>query len=205
MGTMKDSEKTKTRLIDSAGRLFAEKGFSAVTVREIAAAADTHLSALNYHFNSKAALYREVLLAACRSEAISSEDKKALLKMDPKKALFLIIQESLKTYAQKDDYPWQTLLLTRECKTPSQEFEEIVETYIRPETDFTAQLIGKAVGKPGNDHSVKLAVLAMIGLIETFGLYDHLLEAVSPGFKDHFAQKDALAQKILDLVLEAAD
>ena len=78
MGTPKDSIKTRQKIIDAAGKLFAEKGFKSVTVREIAQSAETHLSALNYHFNTKTDLYREVVLSACKTDAASPTEKKLL-------------------------------------------------------------------------------------------------------------------------------
>jgi AcrR family transcriptional regulator len=42
-------------------QLFADRGFSAVSVRDIAAAAEVNVAAVNYHFQSKENLYREVL------------------------------------------------------------------------------------------------------------------------------------------------
>ncbi len=51
---------TKERLLSVAEGLFAEKGFHGVSVREITAQAQTHLSAVNYHFGSKEKLYLEV-------------------------------------------------------------------------------------------------------------------------------------------------
>jgi len=52
---------TQKRLIDAAEKLFAEKGFDAVSVREIATAADANIAAINYHFQGKERLYQEVL------------------------------------------------------------------------------------------------------------------------------------------------
>lgn len=52
---------TKDRLLDEAERLFAHNGFDAVSVRDIAAAADANPAAINYHFQSKENLYVEVL------------------------------------------------------------------------------------------------------------------------------------------------
>ena len=43
-----------------AEQLFAQKGFAAVSVREITAAADTNLAAINYHFGNKMNLYLSV-------------------------------------------------------------------------------------------------------------------------------------------------
>ena len=52
---------TKDRLLDAAEELFLEKGFDQVSIRELAAAADVNLAAVNYHFQGKDNLYREVI------------------------------------------------------------------------------------------------------------------------------------------------
>lgn len=51
---------TRARLLEAAGRLFAEQGFHAVSVRAIVAAADVNLGAVNYHFGSKRALFEAI-------------------------------------------------------------------------------------------------------------------------------------------------
>ncbi len=205
MGTPKDSKKTRAKLIEAAGRLFAEKGFKAVTVREIAAVSQTHLSALNYHFRTKETMYREVLMEACRSDAISDKDQKQLLKLESEKALFILIKESLKNYTNQGVNNWRIIVLTRECREPGPMFDELVNEYFRPETDFIARIIGRAVKKPEQDHQVRFAVLSMIGLIETFGLYGHLMAAIAPGMEKQFKKKDKMSREIVRLVLEAAD
>lgn len=52
---------TKAELLEAAIRLFGEKSFDAVSVRDITAAAKANLGAVNYHFQSKLNLIREVL------------------------------------------------------------------------------------------------------------------------------------------------
>ncbi|MCU0240948.1 MAG: TetR/AcrR family transcriptional regulator [Vicinamibacteria bacterium] len=51
---------TRERLLDTAERLFAERGFTGTSVRRIADAAGANLGAINYHFRSKEKLYAEV-------------------------------------------------------------------------------------------------------------------------------------------------
>lgn len=51
---------TRQRLIDAALRLFSEKGFKAVSVRELADHAKCNVAAISYHFGDKSGLYREV-------------------------------------------------------------------------------------------------------------------------------------------------
>jgi AcrR family transcriptional regulator len=54
---------TRERIVDSALRLFSERGTAAVSVRELADAASVTVPGLYYHFASKAELIREVYRA----------------------------------------------------------------------------------------------------------------------------------------------
>jgi len=51
---------TRERILDSAEKLFSEKGFDATSLRSITTGARVNLAAVNYHFGSKDALIREV-------------------------------------------------------------------------------------------------------------------------------------------------
>jgi TetR/AcrR family transcriptional regulator, regulator of cefoperazone and chloramphenicol sensitivity len=51
---------TRERLLDTAERLFAGRGFAGTSVREITDAAGANLGAVNYYFRSKENLYAEV-------------------------------------------------------------------------------------------------------------------------------------------------
>jgi AcrR family transcriptional regulator len=71
------------RILDESEKLFAEKGFSGTSIREITKKADCNVAAVNYHFHGKENLYIEVfrrrmkLLAAQRisnlKKTLSSE------------------------------------------------------------------------------------------------------------------------------------
>jgi AcrR family transcriptional regulator len=54
---------TRDRILATAGSLFAEHGFDAVSVRDIVRAARVNLGAITYYFGSKEALLGEVVLA----------------------------------------------------------------------------------------------------------------------------------------------
>jgi len=205
MGTPKDSKKTRAKIIDAAGQLFAERGFNGVTVRDIVKKAETHLSALNYHFRTKDALYREVLLEACRQVSISPEDQEQLLKLDPRKALYLLISESLKSYHDQTASNWQNVVLTKECWEPSPVFGEIIKEYFKPATDFFSNIVGKTVDKPADDHQVRFSVISLLGLMDTFGLYGHLVDAVAPGLTDHLRKRNLLAKELFQTAIELAN
>lgn len=52
---------TKTRILDTAERLFAHHGIEATSLRTITAEAGVNLAAVNYHFQSKEALMHAVI------------------------------------------------------------------------------------------------------------------------------------------------
>lgn len=55
------SERTRRHILRSAERVFADRGFRAMTLREVTRHARVNLAAVNYHFGSKQALIRAVM------------------------------------------------------------------------------------------------------------------------------------------------
>ncbi|NOZ93160.1 MAG: CerR family C-terminal domain-containing protein [Acidobacteria bacterium] len=55
-----ESDTTRERLLESAERLFAERGYDATSVREITQAAHCNVASVNYHFGGKDNLYLQV-------------------------------------------------------------------------------------------------------------------------------------------------
>jgi len=56
------SDRTRAAILDAAERLYAERGFSDVTLRDIVGAAGVNLAAVNYHFGSKDELIAELFV-----------------------------------------------------------------------------------------------------------------------------------------------
>jgi AcrR family transcriptional regulator len=56
----------KDHIIASAMQLFSEKGFDAVSVREIAGLAEANIALISYHFGSKEGLLQEIVASKAR-------------------------------------------------------------------------------------------------------------------------------------------
>ena len=56
------TDRTRTAILNAAEQLYAERGFSDVTLRDIVAAANVNLAAVNYHFGSKDELIAELFV-----------------------------------------------------------------------------------------------------------------------------------------------
>jgi AcrR family transcriptional regulator len=90
---------TRTVLLESAEKLFLAHGFEGVSIRQITDACGANVAAVNYHFNGKINLYREVL-AQLLDKIV--RDKLALLKrldeQQPPAGLELILKTYVRSY-----------------------------------------------------------------------------------------------------------
>lgn len=205
MGTTKDSEQTRARIIEAAGRLFADRGFKGVTVRMIAKEADTHLSALNYHFKSKHILFHEVLMVAAANESISEADKRLLKTLNPHEALFYMVKEALENYRTEGADQWCNTLLARESHRAGEAHREVIDRYYRPDMLFVAELIAAAVGSDAENRFVQFAVINMVALLESFGMHSHLAEEILPGLMEDLSRDDQISRHIVAVTLAAAN
>lgn len=69
-------KKTRDNLLDVAEKLFAERGFDGVSVRDITDEANVRLASVNYHFETKRNLFMEVV---ARRATVLNQDRKTAL------------------------------------------------------------------------------------------------------------------------------
>lgn len=131
---------TKDRLIAAASALFAERGFHATTVRDIAERAGANVAAGNYHYGSKKALYREVLraqFAEIRAELTRrrvSPSPAALARLG-RPALETLLRDRLTVMLDVLVGPPPRLhatLMQREMCDPSEALPMIVDEFVGP-------------------------------------------------------------------------
>ena len=54
-------ESAREKILEVATKLFAERGFAGVSIRELTVAANVNVSAISYYFSGKEGLYKEVI------------------------------------------------------------------------------------------------------------------------------------------------
>src|SRR5580698_1226125 len=98
------SDITRERILKAAERLFAERGYDGTSIRTIVAKAKVNQAAINYHFDGKDGLYREVLRAAFRAltedQLAHGEEIKALSREN---ALAEFVRYQLRGLLQRDE------------------------------------------------------------------------------------------------------
>lgn len=106
--------KPKQRLLDAAERLFAERGFEAVSVRDVTGMAGANVAALNYHFGSREALIGLVVshqmgpVIKERLARLEALEKKWAGKAAPLEEILDAMLRPLAGNVRKSDLPEQT-------------------------------------------------------------------------------------------------
>jgi AcrR family transcriptional regulator len=114
------SERTRARLIEAAGQLFAELGFDGVTGQEICRRARVHTAAIVYHFGGLKGLYRAVLAEAHRRLVTTEQIAAAVgAESDPRRQLEAFLAMIIQAVMSPASQSWAGRLFGREFITPS--------------------------------------------------------------------------------------
>jgi TetR/AcrR family transcriptional regulator, regulator of cefoperazone and chloramphenicol sensitivity len=154
---------TRERLIEAGERLFGERGFRKVTVREICRAAHANVAAVNYHFGDKLGLYREVLQRAIDAMRATTEAARQAGKgQSPEEQLRRYVKLFLRAILSPESLPVHRLLL-REINEPTPALDAIVEQAFRPRIEYLAGVVARMIGSGPHDPRV----LRCIGSIQS--------------------------------------
>ena len=155
---------TRRRLVEVGARLFAERGFKKVTVRQICKAADANIAAVNYHFRNKLGLYTEVARVAIDVMRVKVE---AAMRANDggtvRDALQLYIRALLEQLAGQGHESWIHKLMTHEMTDPTPALDLIVEEGIRPRLRDLSKLVSELMQCPVDDERVGRCVASIRG------------------------------------------
>ncbi|HNP89224.1 MAG: HTH-type transcriptional regulator AcrR [Microgenomates group bacterium ADurb.Bin219] len=91
---IKNKPQTRKKILKTAGRLFSQRGYFGTSMEEVAKEVGVGKSALYYHFESKDALCKELMLESC--EELKTKLKKAVKgNFTPFDVLFNIVKALL--------------------------------------------------------------------------------------------------------------
>jgi len=128
-GLSKASMRARRRLLEAAGKVFAHRGYSQGTSREICKRAGMNVAAVNYHFGGIDALYGETLLLAHRRmSSIGLLDEIVSSKASAPQKLGALLAAILKCVTIPGANSWELRLLAREIVQPSPAHEQFAST-----------------------------------------------------------------------------
>jgi TetR/AcrR family transcriptional regulator, regulator of cefoperazone and chloramphenicol sensitivity len=156
-----DGAATRSQILQTAGEIFAERGYAETTSKEICHRADANLASVNYHFGSKDGLYEAVLIEAHR-QIISLEELRSIVEHhdDPRLSLRLVLMHFVELAGQPEA-SWGLRVVLREMMSPSPLAPALVQRAMLPKMKLVLGLVSSIMKLP-EDHSSVQVGLAMV-------------------------------------------
>ncbi len=152
---------TRERLIEAAARLFAERGFSQVTVRDICRSAGANVAAVNYHFSGKTGLYEEIVWTAIRTmQKTTDAIRQAGDTRTPEEQLAAFIKIFLTRVVESRDSRIHQLML-REISDPTPALDLVIKHVVRPRLAYLRGVVASLLGRAANDATVEHCVMSV--------------------------------------------
>lgn len=156
---------TRTRLLEAAGEVFAEKGFEAATVREICRGAEVqNIAAINYYFGDKENLYREAVRVAFKGHGpvvarpTFPEGTPTAVKL--RKFIQAFAAELIGEHRR----PWHFALMSRELAQPTEGCLAFVREFAKPHFEALTGILRET--RPGADaEKIHLIALSIVGQV----------------------------------------
>ena len=197
------SARTRARLIEAAGQLFAELGFDGATGQEICRRARVHTSAIVYHFDGMQGLYRAVLEEARRrlvtTEAIADAVK---AERDPRRKLEAFLGIIVHTLTSPVSQSWEGRLFGREFVTPSTVYGPVHDRALAQRAKILKSIVGALTGRCANDPLVARGCISTLAPCMLLLLVNRgKLKRVLPNLSIDAGSAPALTRHLVDFAL----
>jgi AcrR family transcriptional regulator len=164
---------TRDRLLKVAERLFAQKGYDSVSVREITSAAHCNLAAVNYHFGNKKALYQHMFrewwmskaqrIFACFEENLAGRDEESFSSV-----IQSLAEAFIKGPLTDEERLFHFQLMTRELIKPTDAFEMVATETMRPFLEKLGQRLKPFLSDEMDRECALLNILSIIAMVIYF-------------------------------------
>jgi AcrR family transcriptional regulator len=193
---------TKERLLNEAEALFAQKGFDAVSIREITTVAHCNLAAVNYHFSSKQNLYLEVFRSRWvpRARRLQEYFKKSLAAQDlpsPTAVAKSLAEAFLVGPLSDEERQRHHQLMARELGQPTEAFELVADQVIRPFFKGLAGSLRSFMPEGLSEERLMLNILSMFATVLYFS-FAHVAVTRITGHEYDAAFKARLVEHITE-------
>ena len=153
---------TRERLLDAAARLFAERGFARVTVRDISRKARANVAAVNYHFGGKDGLYDAVMRKAIETMQATTEAARAAGRdLPPRERIRAYVSVFADRLLGTHHETWIHQLMLREMSDPSPALEMVADEVLRPRMAYLCGAIAEVIGCAPDDPRVVRCALSV--------------------------------------------
>lgn len=151
---------TRQVLLDHATDVFAENGFDRASIREITRRAGANQAAVNYHFGSKDALYREVLglaFSAISESSLLDGDKIDLVSRE--EAVRLFIRQQVAPLFRRGQIGRYLRIFAWETVTPTPAYREFIVSEKLPILDQAEKIVRRFLPEGASREEIAVATI----------------------------------------------
>nr|WP_315478461.1 CerR family C-terminal domain-containing protein [uncultured Rhodoferax sp.] len=199
-----DGQEARTRLLDAALVLFAEKGFAKTSTREIALAAQVNVASISYYFGDKAGLYRAVF-----TDPRSNPSVEPASIDHPDQSLADSLRAMLDTFTEpmKNGVAMQNCmkLHIREMLEPTGLWQAEIDDNIKPAHMALVQMLCRHLGVTQADDDVHRLAFSIVGLGMILHVGSDVIQAIRPALIGSPAAIDAYAEHMLVAALSMVE
>jgi TetR/AcrR family transcriptional regulator, regulator of cefoperazone and chloramphenicol sensitivity len=160
--TSRDDLETRARLLNAASRLFAERGYARVTVRDICNKARANVAAVNYHFGGKDGLYGAVMRHAMETmQATTEAARSAGQGLPPAERIRAYISVFADRLLGVHHETWIHQLMMREMSDPTPALAMVAEEVMKPRMLYLCSAIAELLGYAADDPRVTRCALSV--------------------------------------------
>jgi len=192
---------TRRRILHAAGRIFAERGFDAATIKQITDSAKANVAAVNYHFGSKRKLYLEVLRLALPD--IRERPFHTIPGSSPREELRTFVSRVFSSMLGEDRPRWHSEVAVREMLSPTGALPKLVDEYFAPFTRDLESLVRKFCAREPQAEQVRLVAQSIMALCVYWVIFRSFLPYVWPRFSLSEARTKWIADYVYELSLQA--
>jgi AcrR family transcriptional regulator len=191
-------KETRERLLSTAERLFGERGFSKVTIREICRSSHANVAAVNYHFGGKKGLYDEVVRSAIKTMQTTTEAiREAGSGRSADEQLAAYISIFLKRVVAARD-SWIHQLMMRELSDPTPALDLVMKKVVHPRMAYLKEVLASMLGCERDDPRVERCSMSVQA--QCLALLTHPVAALRPKSMSE-RELDQMAQHIAQFSL----
>jgi TetR/AcrR family transcriptional regulator, regulator of cefoperazone and chloramphenicol sensitivity len=155
--------RTRARLIETAGRLFASQGVDRATGQEICRRARVHSAAIVYHFGGMQGLYRAVFEEA-HKRLITTEALAAAVaaERDPRRQLAAFLGLIVAALTSPMSESWAARLFSREFVAPSVIYGQVHDRLLAGRATILKSIVSALTALPPDDPIVARACISIM-------------------------------------------
>ena len=176
--------RTPGRLLDVAERLFAERGYAAVALKDIVRAAGVNGAAVNYHFGDKRELYRKVIERGLETrEQAAPLETPALAALPPEQRLRAFIHNLMVQLLDDSASSRMSRLMLREAIEPTAAFARAVDELPRRQLMILDAIVAELFAGEAPRGTVRRVSLSILGQCVYYRYAENILRRTDPGLQ----------------------